>query len=228
MSSGQSILSSLRAEPDQSPLLAIPPEIRNMIYNYTFSVDHIQAIRHRPAANRKENNQHKDYQDGRVYTMTFETRDPDTWRTVPQQLSSHLALAKTCRHLRAEIKHLPFSCNIFDMRITSVRHFCAVVPKDILRNIKILSLWKYPRYRREVTETGDPVEYSDHDGTLKWGLYLAPLRKTMPALEKVIVRIRTDARALRYHSRIYGTELKEVVHRAVNRAAGKEVELELV
>jgi hypothetical protein len=226
MSSCQSILSFLRVEPDQSPLLAIPPEIRNMIYEYTFSVDHVQAIQYRPAANRKENNPHREY--GRIYTMTFETRDPDNWRTVPQQLSSHLALAKTCRQLRAEIKHLPFSLNIFDMRVTSVKHFCAVVPKDVLRNIKVLSLCKYPKYRREVTETGDPIEFSDYDSLQAWWRYLAPLGNTMPALEKVIVKIRTDVHYLRYLSHRYGIGLKELIQRAVNEAAGKDVELELV
>jgi hypothetical protein len=226
MSLNRSILSFLRTEPDQSPLLAIPPEIRHMIYEYVFSVDHIQAMQHKAGATRKTNNEYKEL--WRTYTMTFETRDRDNWRTVSQQLSRHLALAETCRELRAEIKLLPFSRNIFDVSVTSVKHFCTAVPKDILREIKVLSLYKQPVYLREYTNFGDPLELFDTDGFAEWWGYLKPLQHAMPSLKKVIVRICSDVHGLQYLSTNLDDALDEIVVKAVKAVTNKDVEVELV
>jgi hypothetical protein len=72
---------------------------------------------------------------------------------MPQQLAILLALTITCRQIRNECKLMPFTGVVFDVGLHAIQHFLAVVPSEILDNIKVISLWKVPS--QMVTSVGD-------------------------------------------------------------------------
>jgi hypothetical protein len=142
MASNSQVGKAKQAEQDDCPLLSLPAEIRNMIWEYAFGVDHIQAIQYdRPVAG-KASNQYDTPSSS--YTMSFEVRDRNNWRSKPQHLARLIALTSTCRQIRAECNDLPFSGNLFDVGFHAIQHFLAMVPQKILDGIKVISLWKVP------------------------------------------------------------------------------------
>jgi hypothetical protein len=91
-----------QAESCLPALLDLPGEIRNGIYEYTFSVDHIQGIQYQAPSAGKTNNKYYTFTSG--YNMTFETRDSATGapchnNSAPCLLSSKL-VARLAPRLR--------------------------------------------------------------------------------------------------------------------------------
>jgi hypothetical protein len=141
MASNTQVKRAQQAEQSHCQLLSLPAELHNMVYKYAFEVDHVRAIQHdNSVASRTTNNKYETLSS--TYTMSFETRDASNWRGVPQQLAFHLSLTTTCRQIRKECKLMPFTGVLFDVGLPAIQHFLAVVPRDILDNIKVISLWK--------------------------------------------------------------------------------------
>ncbi|KAF1912945.1 hypothetical protein BDU57DRAFT_404776, partial [Ampelomyces quisqualis] len=160
------------------PLLSLPAEIRNMIWEYSVQVDHIQAIQHDAATSPKRNNAY--VVPTSTYTMTFETRDRSNWRTMPQDLATLLSLQSTCRQVRNEVGDLPFFRNMFDVGLHAIQHFLAVVPQRILNDIKVITIWKAPG--RKMKSIGEMHYLGDYDENFSrsWRLQLS-LLKGLPA-----------------------------------------------
>jgi hypothetical protein len=224
MASNNQVGNAKPAEQGHCPLLSLPAEIRNMIWNYAFGVDHIQAIQYkRPMAGRA-NNQYDTPSSS--YTMSFEVRDRDNWRSKPQQLAHLIALTSTCRQIRAECKELPISENFFDVGLHAIQHLLAVVPRKILEDIKLISLWKVPG--QMTTSVGDMhfLPPDQENNRRVWTTLLGLLRG-LPALEKVILRVRGGVNGLGI-GEPWETKLKVFVGKALQRFMRRDVEVEMV
>lgn len=196
MSSSSNAAVAARADEAFSPLLALPQELRNRIYDFVFCVEHIHAIQHDARSSNKGNNMYVHING--AYSMTFEVRDRNTWRSGSQSLCTFLALTRVCGQIRAEIAPLaPFSENILHFGFQVLQHFLTVVPKGIRDDIKVISLWKSPG--RKMWCGGDMYFGDDYDKndrrvwttlvTLLWGL---------PSLEKVVLNVRGGVDGLRF------------------------------
>ncbi|KAH7377916.1 hypothetical protein DE146DRAFT_584343, partial [Phaeosphaeria sp. MPI-PUGE-AT-0046c] len=141
-------------------LLALRLELRSRIYDFAFSIEHINAIQHDKRSSNKGNNKYKTL--NTTYSMTFEVRDRNTWRSGQQSLSTFLSLASVCRQVRAEIAPLaPFTNNLFDVGFHAIQHFLVAVPKEIRDDIKVISLWKSPG--RKMSCVGDMNFWGDYN-----------------------------------------------------------------
>jgi hypothetical protein len=215
---------SKQAQRDDSPLLSLPAEIRNMIYEYVFGVDHIQAMQYNMSVAGRVNNKYE--VPGSTYTMIFEVRDTNNWRSLPQQLTSLLPLTTTCHQIREESRLLPFSGNLFDVGIHAIQHFLAVVPREILNNIKIISLWKSPG--QMMTSVGNThFVQAAHENDRRVWVTLVSLLSGLPALEKVILHVRGGVRGLDVREP-WEVQLKQLVEMVLERVMRRKVELEML
>jgi hypothetical protein len=224
MASNSQVRNTKQAEQGHCPLLSLPAEIRNMIWEYAFGVDHINAIQYDRPVTGKTNNQYDTPSSS--YTMSFEVRDRDNWRSKPQQLSRLIALTSTCRQIRSECKELPFSGALFDVGFHAIQHFLAVVPRKILDDIKVISLWKVPG--QMMTSVGDLhfVQPGQENHRRVWMILMGLLRE-LPALEKVMLRVRGGVAGLRI-GEPWQPRLKLFVEWALKRMMGRNIEVEMV
>jgi hypothetical protein len=189
-----SISPAKNVQQEHCPLLSLPAELRNMIYEYAFRVDHIQAIQYDKPVSGKTNNKYET--PSSIYTMSLETRNLTNWRSMPQQLAILLALTATCHQIRKECKLMPFEGVLFDVGLHAIQHFLAVVPSEILDNIKVISLWKVPG--QMMTSVGDrPFLQSSNENHIKLWMTLLSLLCGLPALETVTLRVRGGVNGLR-------------------------------
>ncbi|KAH5573248.1 hypothetical protein HBI24_200690 [Parastagonospora nodorum] len=209
---------------DCCPFLSLPGELRNRIYEYAFRVDHIQGTQYDGSVVRKANNEYNTM--ASKYTMTFETRDPNNWRSVPQQLSVLLSLPQTCRQIYAETNGMPFSENFFDVGLHAIQHFLAVVPRPILDGITVISLWKSPG---RMMDQADNLFLASHDDENAPGVWRTLLRLlgALPSLKRVILNVRGGVEGLRLGVH-WEQRLKGYVEGIVERCTDLEVEVELV
>jgi hypothetical protein len=224
MASNSQVGKAKQAEQDDCPLLSLPAEIRNMIWEYAFGVDHIQAIQYdRPVAG-KASNQYDTPSSS--YTMSFEVRDRNNWRSKPQHLARLIALTSTCRQIRADCNDLPFSGNLFDVGFHAIQHFLAMVPQKILDGIKVISLWKVPG--QMMTSVGDMhfLQPGQENDRRVW-LALLRLLRGLPALKKIILRVRGGVDGLRI-GQPWDVRLKLFVEWAFQRIVMMNVEVEMV
>jgi hypothetical protein len=205
-------------------LLDLPGEIRNEIYEYALCVDHIQGTQYKAPMTGKTNNEY--YTITSTYTMIFETRDSGNWRTVPQQLSSLLALQQTYRQTRAETAGLPFSVNVFYVGIHAIQHFVAVVPRRILDGVKVISIWKCPGHRMDqvgyehfasVRSTNEPRIVVQQLGFLGG----------LPALEKVILRVRGGVEGMQLKAN-WQQDLQQIIELFLLRLMKRNVKVEMI
>ena len=212
------------ASQEHCPFLSLPGEIRNRIYEYAFRVDHIQGTQYDGSVARKTNNEYKTMLS--TYTMVFETRDPNNWRSVPQQLSVLLSLQQTCRQIYAETRGTPFSENFFDVGLHAIQQFLAVVPRPILDSVTVISLWKSPG--RMMDHVGDEFLGSgaDENDPRVWMTLLFLLR-ALPSLNRVILNVRGGVEGLKLGVH-WEQELKGYVEDILERYVDLKVEVQLV
>jgi hypothetical protein len=218
------VANTKQAEQEGCPLLSLPAEIRNMIWEYAFDVDHIQAIQYDRAVAGKVNNRYDTPNSS--YTMSFEIRDRNNWRSKPQQLARLIALTTTCKQIREESKDLPFTGNVFDVGLHATQHFLATVPRKILDGIKVISLFKVPG--QMMTSAGDMhfLQTSQENDRRVWTTLVGLLRG-LPALKKVLLRVRGGVHGLQL-GQPWDVKLKVFVERVLQRFMGREVEVEMV
>jgi hypothetical protein len=230
MASSTLIERAQQAKQGHCPLLSLPAELRNMIYEYAFGVDHVQAIQYdNSVAGKATNNKYET--PSSTYTMSFETRDVSNWRDVPQQLAFHLSLTTTCRQISNECKLMPFEGVLFDVSLPAIQHLLAVVPRAILDNIKVISLWKVRG--QMMTSVGDmPFPQSRNENDNRVWITLLGLLRGLPALEKVYLRVRDGVDGLRFPTALafepLEIQLKAFVELVIKRVMGRMVVVHVV
>lgn len=208
-------------------LLALPAELRSSIYNFAFCVDHINAIQHNTSSSNKGNNKYEALTN--TYSMTFETRDRNTWRSGSQSFSAFLALTRVCRQVRAEIVPLaPFSHNIFDVGFHAIQHFLDVVPRTILDNIKVISLWKWPGRMMSCVGDMQLVGIGQENDPRVWATLMS-LLIGLPSLEKVFLNVRGNLGRFGFgFGANWQTLLPEVMQEILERQMGRKIVVEMV
>jgi hypothetical protein len=165
-----------------------------------------------------------------TYTMSFETRDASNWRDVPQQLAFHLSLTTTCRQISNECKLMPFAGVIFDVGLPAIQHFLAVVPRDVLDNIKVIR-WKVRG--QMMTSVGD-MHFSQgrNENDNRVWMTLLGLLRGLPALEKVYLRVRGGVDGLRFPATLafepLEIQLKAFAELVIKRVMGRIVVVHVV
>jgi hypothetical protein len=109
-----------------SPLLSLPPELRNIIYVYVFSGHRIEPVLY--------DNEKPD----EVNVYTCETKLQETRHSTIQDFHLLVALTQTCRQIRAEARLLPWKLNKYT--VSRSAHFVKWL--DLLEDAVRLIVWK--------------------------------------------------------------------------------------
>jgi hypothetical protein len=122
--------SALRNQ-QNSPLLRLPAELRNSIYEYALG-GHIIRVK-------------QEISQGRVirFLPDFEVFQPASTSRLKHRsinMTALLQLSSVSRQLRAETKGLPYSLNAFSISRSSAENFVNTIPAFVRDAIKVLRM----------------------------------------------------------------------------------------